>query len=350
MSDLIIYLILAVLFLGLIFLPRIGLLARYKAWRAARQREQVEDALKFLLDNEREGRHSAPSALAGALGLPLGRATALITRMQAQGLVQPHGAALHLTAEGERWALHVVRAHRLWERYLADEARMPLRRVHSEAHHREHTLSPAELDALEAAMGHPQFDPHGDPIPNRQGQLPSQESTPLTAWEGNRPGRIVHLEDEPVIAYQQILAAGLQLGQKIRILETSPERYVLSDGEHEYRLAPAVAANVYVAPLPGHEYTASGAVPLSALTHNQHAEIVALDDAVQGFTRRRFLDLGLTPGTPIFPELLNFFGDPRAYRVRGTLIALRQDQAEKIWVKTDLNILTAEHAENAEKN
>ena len=335
MSNWILYLILAVLFLGVVFLPRIGLLARLKIWQAARQREQVEDALKFLVDAEQEGRHTAPSTLAGALGLPLGQTTALITRMQAQGLVQPHGAALHLTAEGERWALHVVRAHRLWERYLADEARMPLPKVHGEAHRREHRLSADELDALEAAMGHPQFDPHGDPIPNRQGQLPSHESTPLTAWENDRPSRIVHLEDEPAIAYQQILAAGLHLGQTIRLLETSSERYVLSDGEHEYRLAPAVAANVYVAPLPGHELLASGAVPLSALAHNQHAEIVALDEAVQGFTRRRFLDLGLTPGTPIFPELLNFFGDPRAYRVRGTLIALRQDQAEKIWVKTE---------------
>ncbi len=335
MSEWIIYLVLAALFLGVVLLPRIGLLARLKTWQAARQREQVEDALKFLVDAEQAGRHTAPSTLAGALGLPLGRATTLIARMQAQELVEPHGVALHLTAEGERWALHVVRAHRLWERYLADEARMPLPRVHGEAHRREHTLSEAELDALDAAMGHPQFDPHGDPIPNRQGQLPSQESTPLTAWKTDRPATIVHLEDEPAIAYQQILAAGLHLGHTLRILETSPERYVLSDGEHEYRLAPAVAANVFVAPLPGHEYTASGAVPLSMLAHNQHAEIVALDDAVQGFTRRRFLDLGLTPGTPIFPELLNFFGDPRAYRVRGTLIALRQDQAEKIWVKTD---------------
>ena len=333
MPDWILYIVLAILLLGGVLLPRYGLLARFKRWRAARQREQVEDALKFLLDAEQDGRHSAPSTLAGALGIPLGQVTALITRMQTQGLVEPHGAGLHLTAEGERWALHVVRAHRLWERYLADEARMPLRRVHGEAHRREHQLSAAELDALEAAMGHPQFDPHGDPIPNRQGQLPSQESTPLTAWEGDRPAMIVRLEDEPAIAYQQILAAGLRLGQTVRILEIKPERYVLSDGENEYRLAPAVAANVLVAPLPGHAYAASGAVPLSALAHNQHGEIVALDEAVQGFTRRRFLDLGLTPGTPVYPELLNFFGDPRGYRVRGTLIALRKEQAEKIWVK-----------------
>jgi Fe2+ transport system protein FeoA len=72
---------------------------------------------------------------------------------------------------------------------------------------------------------------------------------------------------------------------------------------------------------------------LAELKTDQPAEILMLDDAVQGFTRRRFLDLGLTPGTKILPELGNFFGDPRAYRVRGTLIALRKDQAARIWVK-----------------
>jgi Fe2+ transport system protein FeoA len=94
-----------------------------------------------------------------------------------------------------------------------------------------------------------------------------------------------------------------------------------------------VAANVSVAALPESEVARAGAIPLAELTQDQRGEIVILDDAVQGFTRRRFLDLGLTPGTVIFPELQNFFGDPRAYRVRGTLIALRKDQAAQIWVK-----------------
>jgi len=66
---------------------------------------------------------------------------------------------------------------------------------------------------------------------------------------------------------------------------------------------------------------------------HQTAEIVALDDALQGFTRRRLLDLGLTPGAVVYPELQNVFADPRAYRVRGTLVALRRDQSDRIWVR-----------------
>ena len=324
---------LALLLLIYFFIPRFGLLVLYKGWQEARQREQVEDALKHLLDREQGGHHASPKSLTGALDLRRIKTTALIASMESQGLVESRGSELHLTPEGERWAMQIVRAHRLWERYLADEARMPLDKIHTEAHRREHGLTADQLDEMEAALGHPSFDPHGDPIPTREGTMTRAESTPITSWQTDRPARIVHLEDEPAIAYQQITAAGLRLGQTVRILESTPQRYTLSDGENEYRLAPAVAANVHVAPLPEGAVMPAGTISLNELKHDQHAEIITLDEAVQGFTRRRFLDLGLTPGTQIYPELQNFFGDPRAYRVRGTLIALRKDQAAQIWVK-----------------
>ena len=323
----------AILLLIYIFIPRFGLVALYKDWRGARQRERVEDALKHLLDREQGGRHASPESLAGTLDLRRVKTTALIASMESQGLIESHGSDIHLTPEGERWAMHIVRAHRLWERYLADEARMPLEKVHNEANRREHGSTASQLDEMEAALGHPSRDPHGDPIPTRGGELARAESTPITSWQTDRPARIVHLEDEPAIAYQQITAAGLRLGQTIRILENTPQRYILSDGENEYRLAPAVAANVHVAPLPEEAVMPSGTISLDELKHDQCAEIITLDEAVQGFTRRRFLDLGMTPGTEIYPELQNFFGDPRGYRVRGTLIALRKDQAAQIWVK-----------------
>ena len=105
---------LAVTLLVVLFIPRVGLLALYKDWQGAREREQVEDALKHLLDREQSGRHASPESLAGTLDLPRVKATRLITDMESQGLLETQGAQLHLTAEGERWAIHVVSAHRLW--------------------------------------------------------------------------------------------------------------------------------------------------------------------------------------------------------------------------------------------
>jgi DtxR family Mn-dependent transcriptional regulator len=311
----------------IIFVPR------YYRWKETRQRELVEDALKQMLDQKQQGFQTSTNFLGGALNLKPSKVMPLVESMEAQGLVETKGTDICLTEDGERWALHVVRAHRLWERYLADEARMPLQSIHNEAHRREHAMSDAQLDALDASLGHPLLYPHGDPIPSREGKITQAEGIPMTSWAEGIPLRIVHIEDEPPLAYAQIAAEGLKLGQSIRILKKSPERYILTDGEMEYRLAPAVAANITAIAAADRTPAPAGLLPLSDLKHGQKAEIVSLDDSVQGFTRRRFLDLGLTPGTIIAPELKNFFGDPRGYRVRGTLIALRKEQAASILIK-----------------
>jgi DtxR family Mn-dependent transcriptional regulator len=312
-------------------------LASLWAWariggREARSRRRIEDALKHLFDLEYRGRRGSLSSLAGTLRLGDNQTLALVARMQALGLVRANGQEFDLTPDGERLALQVVRAHRLLERYFADEARLPLSQVHAAAERREHGLSPVDADRLAAALGHPEFDPHGDPIPTREGVLAPAAGTPVTSWPGETSGRIVHLEDEPAIAYAQIVAAGLRVGQTVRVIEATPELVLLTDGENEFRLAPAVAANVFLAPAAGTNVP-TGAIPLSDLTDDTAATVVALADACQGFSRRRLMDLGFTEGATIRPVLRTFAGDPRAYEVRGTVVAVRRDQAAFVLVR-----------------
>ena len=296
-----------------------------------RRRTQTEDALKHLFDQEYRGRRASYASLGGTLRVDDRRLMQLLGRMQQQGLVTASGPEFQLTPEGQRVARQIVRAHRLLERYFADEARLPLRDVHAAAERGEHNLTPDEVDALDASLGHPRLDPHGDPIPARDGEVAPAGDTPVTAWPIERAGRITHLEDEPPLAYAQILAQGLGVGQVVRILESTPERIVLTDGENEFRLAPAVASNVFLAPaeLPA----ATGVMTLAHLPQDQEAEVVALDPGCQGFSRRRLMDLGFTPGARLQPALQTFARDPRAYRIRGTLVALRQEQARQILVK-----------------
>jgi DtxR family Mn-dependent transcriptional regulator len=322
----------AVLLMG-VFWPKRGLLARGLALRRAAQREQIEDALKIVHSHAYEGRPATAEVLASELQLGRGPAGRLSAELHEQGLVESRLDGLHLTPEGERWALQIVRAHRLWERYLAGEARLPLEQVHREAHRREHTLTPAEVDDLEIRLGYPDRDPHGDLIPTRGGELPERRTTALVDWPENTPGIIVHLEDEPPIAYAQLLAEGLDLGQTVRVLEKTPDRVAISNGEREVRLAPAVARNVHLTAAPVAPSARAGVVALSRLPDRAEAEVVTIDDHLQGYTRRRLLDLGLTPGTRLMAEMRNFVGDPRAYRIRGTLIALRREQADQIWVR-----------------
>jgi DtxR family Mn-dependent transcriptional regulator len=299
---------------------------------ASRDRRRLEDALKHLFEQEYRGRHGSLTSLAGALRLSPPRVVALVGRMQAQRLVTARGQEFQLTPEGERLALQVVRAHRLLERFLADEARLPLPRVHAVAERREHGLSPDEVERLSASLGHPTVDPHGDPIPTREGALPPAAGTPATSWPPDTQGRVVHLEDEPEISYAQIAAEGLRVGQILRIIESTPERIVMSDGENEYRLAPAVAANVFLAAAP-EVALAADVIRLSDLPADRDGEVVGLDEECQGFSRRRLMDLGFTDGARIRPALRTFAGDPRAYQVRGTLVALRGEQAAHVLVR-----------------
>lgn len=316
--------------IGLLVL--IGLAWQHRARSSVRERQRVEDALKHLFEQEYRGRHASLASLKGALRLPDSPVLALVARMEALNLLRTHGQDFDLTPEGEKLALQVVRAHRLLERYFADEARLPLGKVHAAAERREHSLSVADVDRLSADLGHPTFDPHGDPIPTREGAVPPAEGTPVTSWEPDTPGRIVHLEDEPPISFAQILAEGLRVGQVIRIIEQTPQRVVLTDGENEFRLAPAVAANVFLAPAPNAE-EAHGFVRLPDLADGAAAEVVGLDDRCQGFSRRRLMDLGFTEGAEIQPVLKTFAGDPRAYRIRGTVVAVRRDQAVHVIVR-----------------
>ena len=300
--------------------------------RIGRDRQRLEDGLKHLFDLEYRGRHGSLASLSGALGVADHIALALVTRMQTQGLLVARGAEFDLTREGERLALQVIRAHRLLERYFADEARLPLSQIHAAAERGEHHLTPEAADRLSASMGHPAVDPHGDPIPTKEGFVPPAAGKPATAWPMDQLARVVHLEDEPPVAYAQLVAAGIHVGQTLRIIDSTPERLVLTDGENEFNLAPAVAANVFLDAAPA-SATHAHAMRLADLSTGQAANVIGLDDACQGYSRRRLMDLGFTTGATIRAALSTFAGDPRAYEIRGTLVALRREQASQVLVQ-----------------
>ncbi len=315
---------------GVLLWPGRGLLDQR---RRKRSRALYEDALKHVLTWEQRGQDATLESLGGQLRLGPRRVVELVTRLQARGLLRAASGALRLTPEGERLGLHVMRAHRLWERYLADDAGLPLGRLHDAAEKAEHTLSEERLAELDAHLGHPRRDPHGDPIPTAEGAIDPLEGVALTDWLSDEPARIVHIEDEPAVIFEQILAAGLKPGRSIRVLERSPERIVVSDGDTEQHLAPAVAANIQVAAERRKPARREGTIRLSELAEGIAAEVLEIDSECRGFSRRRLMDLGLTPRTRVEVAMENTFGDPRAFRVRGTMIALRREQSGHIWVR-----------------
>jgi DtxR family Mn-dependent transcriptional regulator len=321
--------------LGVLFWPARGLF--WYSLRAMRssERERIEDALKHLYDCEYHGHPCTRQSLSGALSLRGSRAAELLGRLRQLELVVPVEAGYRLTPEGRRDALRVIRIHRLWERYLSDETGVPPLEWHGRAEIEEHRTSPEEADRLAARMGHPRFDPHGDPIPTAGGEIGPRRGRPLTEFAEGKHALVVHVEDEPDAVYAQLLAAGLHAGMWIRVLESSPRLVRLEIDAEERVLAPALAANVWVEALPDERRLEGPLERLSALDVGERAKVVGISTRCRGPERRRMLDLGLVPGTLVQAEMRSPGGDPTAYRIRGGVIALRREQADLIQVDRD---------------
>ncbi len=196
----------------------------------------------------------------------------------------------------------------------------------------EHELTARETDLLSAELGHPTHDPHGDPIPTAEGEVVGHRGYPLTEAPLEALLQIVHLEDQPESVYAQLIAEDLHVGQKLRLISKDAHRIRFWAQDEEHVLAPIVANNVTVEQLPATEKPALEGVHLSDLDPGERGRVLGISPACRGPDRRRLLDLGVLPGTEVSVDLISPGGDPKAYRIRGALIALRDEQADRILV------------------
>ena len=293
-----------------------------------------EDALKHIVQCEIHNRISSVQSLAGALNCSPNEVATILNRLETQEFIIFEGDQFHLTPEGRDYSLRIIRAHRLLEKYLADATGFDEKEWHDRAERLEHDLSTEQIDQLSARLGNPTHDPHGDPIPTSRGEIVYANRSPLNELKPGDPARIIHLEDEPEAVYAQIVAEGLHVGQIIRMIETSPKRVRFWAGGDEHLLAPIVAANIAVLPLPD-EQDVEEVIgdPLTSLKIGEVAQIISISPRTRGVERRRLMDLGILPGTSIEIEMSSPSRNPTAYRVRGAVIALRNNQAEDIRIQ-----------------
>jgi DtxR family Mn-dependent transcriptional regulator len=318
---------------GLLLWPRRGVVARLRRMSELSERVLLEDALKHVYTCESIGRECSLESLAGRLEISTGRAADLLSQLADSRQIRNEARGPKLTDSGRDSALRLVRTHRLWERYLADRTGVPAGEWHDEAERMEHTLSAEEADALAARLGHPAWDPHGDPIPTAGGELPEVERLTLAGAEVGRTFEIVHLEDEPRVIYDALLTDGLDLGVRVEVVERSSRAVKVRSRGLEWSLDNVVARNVTVRKLAVGETADAPVVTLRDLRPGERGRVAGLSPACQGSQRRRLLDLGVVRGTEIDAAFSSASGDPVAYRIRGALIALRRGQAE--WVRIE---------------
>lgn len=307
----------------------------YEKWMRSSKdtlRINTENALKHIYDCEYSGASCSLNSIAGSLSLDRDASAELLAELEAQDLITSGNESIKLTEEGRGYALHIIRVHRLWEQYLADQTGHSPDEWHQEAEIREHTISRAEADDLAARIGNPIFDPHGDPIPDARGEMPELKGIPLSQAGAGTFARITHIEDEPEAVFAQLSAIGLHPGMIIQVLSAKKEKIVFSADGEESVLAPLFAANVTVQPLEKKEAVVESFRTLDTLRMGETAVVTRISPACIGQQRRRLMDFGVLPGSRITMEMNSPHGDPIAYNIRGALVALRKDQASKIFV------------------
>lgn len=181
----------------------------------------VEDYLKVIYSQQQhaEGGRAPMGQVASAMKVAPGTATAMVKTLADAGLVEyePRGG-VRLSAKGEKLALHVLRRHRLVEQFLVQVLHLDWSEVDAEAEELEHAISDKVLDRIDALLKHPEFDPHGDPIPTARGKLPRRTMTSLAECEIGRPMRVARISDQDPQFLQFVDRSHLRPGAEVVVI------------------------------------------------------------------------------------------------------------------------------------
>ncbi len=216
----------------------------------------MQDYLKglYLLESQSEqgGRLVSTTALAERLSVSPASATNMLKKLDAIGLISyvPYRGA-SLTEAGRKLALEVIRHHRLLETYLAEALGVPWDEVHDEAEVLEHVLSEELEERIAARLGHPAADPHGHPIPDKDGSMPEAARRRLWEVEDGERARVDQVSDEEREALRYLAELRITPGAKLEVIGRGPLAGPLfvrvERGAEVFALSKELAETIWVA-------------------------------------------------------------------------------------------------------
>ena len=179
-----------------------------------------EDYLKAIYSLWKKEESISTNDIANHLEMKASSVTDMLQKLGDKGWVnyiRYKGATL--TSEGKSIALSIIRKHRLWETFLVNNLDFKWDQVHEIAEQLEHISSQELVNRLDNYLGNPGFDPHGDPIPNKNGEFPKSFSSPLVKLEINQQGQVVGVSQDTPSFLQYLDKLKIQLGSHIKVVD-----------------------------------------------------------------------------------------------------------------------------------
>ncbi|CAI8310645.1 MAG: Iron-dependent repressor IdeR [Opitutia bacterium UBA7350] len=215
----------------------------------------VEDYIKhiYALAEASDNGEASMGRVAEALGVVPGTATTMVKALADAGLAHySPRVGVQLTPQGRALALHVLRRHRLIEQFLVEVLGFDWAEVHEEAELLEHVISDRLLERIDQRLGHPTEDPHGDPIPNAEGELPKDPLESLADCAAEIPYEVARVSDQEIAFLHYLAETGLNPGSQIVVTSRSTGAdavtFRLGASEKSITMGNSAAAKILVRP------------------------------------------------------------------------------------------------------
>jgi DtxR family Mn-dependent transcriptional regulator len=213
--------------------------------------ESIQDYLKTIYQLRQGAERVTTNALAGQLGIAAASVTGMLKKLSELRLVEyePYQGA-RLTPAGEKIALEVIRHHRLLELYLRDAMGYTWDQVHDEAERLEHAISEEFADRMSQLLGDPKIDPHGNPIPSKDGTVAAPSRRKLSDAAPGETVEIERIEEDDTALLRRVAELGLMPGARLVVARPAPgDDAVAARTEHgrrQVRIERDVASRVFV--------------------------------------------------------------------------------------------------------
>lgn len=183
----------------------------------------IEDYIKVIYGLEVENQKATTKRIAGRLGVKMASVTGMVKHLAAEGYVQhvPY-RGVRMTDRGRRVALNTLRRHRVIELFLSRTLGLSWDEVDADAEILEHAVSDHLVERMFENLGCPPFDPHGAPIPSKDGKVAPRRGVPLDQLSPGDKGRVVEVSDRDPELLRYLTTLKLEIGSRVRVCECAP--------------------------------------------------------------------------------------------------------------------------------
>lgn len=209
-----------------------------------------EDYLTAIYRNLDEAGEIKPNLLASKLEISNAAVTDMLRKLSRDGFVDYQKyKGIKLTGEGELYAKNMLRRHRMWEVFLHQTLGMPWDKVHDEAEKLEHSSSDEIINLLEEFLEYPEVDPHGYPIPDKNGKIKKSKTVvAITELNENDTAKVIRVNDDVKNLLSYVTKIGISLGKEIIVkdkLEYDGSVLMMIDRK-EVNISNKIASNIFV--------------------------------------------------------------------------------------------------------